>query len=65
MIQFSKPIVAGCLATLVLPLLCVGCSSKHPQTIQASPEQQKQWEDEEAAESKRKLDEARARGQVQ
>jgi hypothetical protein len=65
MISLRKHAPLTSLAPMMLSLASIGCDSKHPQAIQASPEQQKKWDDEENAESQRKLDEARARGAVQ
>jgi hypothetical protein len=49
---------------LVIALACTGCSAKHPQAVEATPQQQQQWAEEEAAASQKQLEEARARGQA-
>ena len=63
-IHYFKSTLGSCFVAVLFALVCVGCSSKHPQVIEASPEQQKQWEDEENAANQKKLEEARAAGQV-
>ena len=66
MLNWFVPRQRACclLCSLLIAIASVGCSGKHPQQIQASAEQQKKWEDEENAESQRKLEEARARGDI-
>jgi hypothetical protein len=64
MIEFLKRTRIPVLACSVLTFACSGCGTKHPETIQASPEQQQKWVDEENATSQKKLEEARARGAV-
>ena len=60
-----KTIAARPLWAVLLTVACMGCGSKHRKVIEASPEQQKKWEDEENAAREKKLQEARAAGQVQ
>jgi hypothetical protein len=55
--------LARCFCSALLAIACLGCSQR-PKVIEASPEQQKKWQEEEDAAREKKLQDARAAGQV-
>ena len=59
-----KTIAARCFWAALFAVACAGCGAKHPKVIEASPEQETKWEEEENAAREKKLQEARAAGQV-